>query len=147
MSSASLPLGYLEGMDRARIEDRLRTRLEEEGNRIACAWLFGSLARDEAREGSDVDVAVLLAGDPAPGVKGLELALQEDLAEVTGEAVQLVVANRAPVDLIHRVLRDGRLLVESDRSARIAFEVDRRRRFLDLLPVLEEYRRPGGGRG
>ncbi len=46
-----------------------------------------------------------------------------DLEERLGQAVDLVVLNRAPVDLIHRVLRDGILVYERDRSARIRFEV------------------------
>jgi len=52
-----------------------------------------------------------------------------------------VVLNDAPVDLVHRVLRDGRLVVERDRPARIRFEVRARREFLDLRPVLLHYRR------
>jgi uncharacterized protein len=42
------------------------------------------------------------------------------------------------------VLRDGRLVFESDRSARIRFEVERRNEYFDLLPVLREYRKPRG---
>ena len=49
--------------------------------------------------------------------------------------------NGAPVDLVHRILRDGRLLVERDRSARIAFEVRARNEYFDLLPMLRLYRR------
>ena len=52
-----------------------------------------------------------------------------------------MVLNRAPVDLIHRVLRDGILLKESDPSARIRFEVKARREYFDLLPILRRYRR------
>lgn len=138
-------MGYAGPVDRIDLETKLRQRLAREGARLACAWLFGSRARGEARPTSDVDVAVLLAAEPPSDLEGLELDLQEDLTEEVGLPVQLVVANRAPVDLVHRILRDGVLLTEADRSARIAFEVDRRRRFLDLLPVLEQYRRAGRG--
>jgi hypothetical protein len=51
-----------------------------------------------------------------------------------------VVVNQAPVDLVHRILRDGRLLCEHDRSKRVAFEVDARNRYFDLLPHLQRYR-------
>jgi hypothetical protein len=42
---------------------------------------------------------------------------------------------------VHRVLRDGVLLLDHDRSARIAFEVRSRNEYFDLLPILERYRR------
>ena len=55
--------------------------------------------------------------------------------------VQVVLLNDAPVDLVHRVLRDGELLLERDRAARIRFEVRARSLYFDLQPMLTEYRR------
>jgi hypothetical protein len=55
--------------------------------------------------------------------------------------VDLVVLNRAAVDLIHRVLRDGMLLLDRNPSARIRFEVRARSEYLELLPHLRRYRR------
>jgi hypothetical protein len=52
--------------------------------------------------------------------------------------------NRAPVDLRVRVLRDGRLLVDLDRSARIRFEVQTRNEAFDLEPILSRYRAAPG---
>jgi hypothetical protein len=52
-----------------------------------------------------------------------------------------VILNDASPDLVHRVLRDGLLAFESDRSARIRFEVHARNEYFDLLPVLNDYRR------
>ena len=54
-----------------------------------------------------------------------------------------MVLNRAPADLVHRILRDGILMLERDRNARIAFEVQRRNEYFDLLPILKRYRRTG----
>jgi len=66
----------------------------------------------------------------------------EGLLERTlGQTVQVVVLNNAPPDLIHRVLRDGRILVDRDRAARIRFEVRARNEYFDLLPTLNRYRR------
>jgi len=50
------------------------------------------------------------------------------------------VLNLAPVDLIHRVLRDGKLILEVDRSARVRFEVQKRNEFFDLQPIVRRYR-------
>jgi predicted nucleotidyltransferase len=108
---------------------------------VAAAWLFGSHARQTARAGSDVDVGVLFREDPPATLEGLHLDLQDDLAGALGCPVDLVVMNRAPADLVHRVLRDGVLLVETDRSRRVRFEVRKRAEYFDLLPILRQYRR------
>ena len=54
--------------------------------------------------------------------------------------MQIVVLNTAPVDLVHRVLRDGHLLLDRDRGRRIRFEVKARNEYFDLQPVLARYR-------
>lgn len=87
--------------------------------RIAAAWLFGSQARGTARQDSDVDVAVLYSDPPAWSSPGGPFDLEGDLERLTRRVVQVVVMNTAPVDLVHRVLRDGILLSEPDRSRRI----------------------------
>ncbi len=55
----------------------------------------------------------------------------------------MVALNDAPVDLVIRVLRDGKLLVDRDRSRRIQFEVRSRNEFWDLEPYLRLCRRMG----
>ena len=112
---------------------------------ISCVYLFGSRARGEAHPGSDTDVALLYVQDPPPGLRGLALDLADDLQKALRAPVDLVVLNRAPPDLIHRVLRDGILVCEYDRAARVRFEVDARRRYFDLLPYLREYRHTHSG--
>lgn len=126
-------------MDRGSIESKLRARLEADP-RILCAWLFGSVARATHNADSDIDLAVLTT---AGGVVD-PLLLEADLTQLLARRVQLVDVRTAPVDLVHRVLRDGILLLERDRSARVAFEVDARNRYFDMRPVLLEYRRPRG---
>ena len=108
---------------------------------FACAYLFGSFARGSQRSNSDVDVAVLLEEDPSSAAGAFRLDLADELDAALGRGVDLVVLNRAPVDLIHRVLRDGILVSENDRAARIRFEVRARNEYFDLLPYLREYRR------
>jgi hypothetical protein len=49
--------------------------------------------------------------------------------------------NTAPVSLVHRVLRDGVLVLDRAPSARIRFEVRARNEFFDLQPILARYRR------
>lgn len=107
---------------------------------VAAAYLFGSEARGTARPGSDVDVAVLFSVEPPKGLAGLALGLQGEIERHLRRPVDLVVLNRAPADLVHRVLHDGKILDQRDRSARIRFEVAKRNEYFDLLPFLRRYR-------
>src|SRR5262245_20663084 len=136
----------LETLNATATEERLQAFFAAEGERqgIAAAYLFGSLARGTANDRSDIDVAVLYEGDPPPGLAGLGVRLAGDLEILLGRSVDVVVLNRAPVDLVHRVLRDGHLLLDRNRSRRIAFEVRARDEYFDLLPHLRRYRRMEG---
>jgi predicted nucleotidyltransferase len=132
-------------MNAAAIEGQLREFLslnaEREG--IAAAYLFGSVARGTAGPRSDVDVGILYQEDPPLTLAGLGLRLEGDLESLLGKPVQVVILNRAPVDLTIRVLRDGKLLVDRDRTKRIDFEVKTRFDFWDLEPYLKLYRKMG----
>jgi predicted nucleotidyltransferase len=124
----------------AKLKDALAARPD-----VIVAYLFGSAARGEFRASSDVDVAILVEEPPLSPPKRLTLAsmgsgLQADLQEAVGRSVDLVTLNHASPDLIHRVLRDGVLLSERDRSARIRFEVEARNAYFDVLPFLNRYR-------
>ena len=134
----SISTRYNPAMDDAAIEHTLRVFFQTRAPEVSAAHLFGSVARGTSGTASDVDVAVLLARPPADGLDGLPLDLEGELERLLAVPVQVVVLNRTPADLIHRVLRDGKLLV--DRALRIAFEVRARNEFFDLKPVLDQYR-------
>lgn len=123
---------------------RLRTALDPHED-VIVAYLVGSAARGQLRPSSDVDVAVLLSDSPDHRSPGLTLAsmrpnLQGDLQEAVHRPVDLVILNHASPDFVHRVLRDGVVLIERDRSSRIRFEVRLRNDYFDVLPFLKRYR-------
>lgn len=124
----------------ANIEEGLRECLRSASSQVVCAYLFGSVARGEARAGSDVDVAVLYEKNPESRLDAGPLDLEGELERALGRPVQLVVLNRAPADLVHRVLRDGRIVLDRDRAARIRFEVAKRNEYFDLEPLRRLYR-------
>jgi hypothetical protein len=107
---------------------------------VVAVYLFGSMARGTAGLRSDVDVAALFERTPPHRLMGSRFDLEGELERVLGRRVDLVVLNDAAVDLRRRVLRDGRLLLDRDRSARIAFEVRTRNEAFDLEPVIARYR-------
>lgn len=109
---------------------------------IAAAYLFGSVARGTATASSDVDVGILLEHAPPRTLERIPADLQDRLTEALGRPVDLIILNDAAPDLIHRVLRDGALILDRVPALRIRFEVRARNEYFDLLPILEEYRRP-----
>jgi hypothetical protein len=123
------------------IEDQLREALSRAPAAVVCAYLFGSVARGEARPQSDIDVAVLFEKPPAPRLDAGPLDLEGALERALGRRVQVVVLNGSPADLVHRVLRDGRVVLDRDRAARIRFEVAKRNEYFDLEPLRRRYRR------
>jgi len=78
---------------------------------------------------------------PKPTLLDQPFELQARLESALSRPVDIVVMNTAPVDLVHRILRDGQLLHEADKGRRIAFEVQARNAYFDLLPILQRYRR------
>ena len=116
------------------LAELLALRVEEEG--IAAAWLFGSVVRGTARPDSDVDIGILYREDPPRTLAGIERVynLEQELTEVTDLPIQIVNLNHAPVDLIIRVLRDGKLLLGHDSLRRVDFEVRSRNEFWDFEP-------------
>jgi len=71
----------------------------------------------------------------------LPLDLESRITRLVGRPAQVIVLNTAPAGLIHRVLRDGVLVLDRAPSARIRFEVRARNEFFDLQPILARYRR------
>jgi predicted nucleotidyltransferase len=128
-------------MNLLQLEQRVTEELTSVDSRLVAAYLFGSVARGTDSSDSDVDVGILLRIAPSGDLNDLRFELEGNLERALGQRTQVVVLNNAPPDLLHRVLRDGRLLVERDRAARIRFEVRARNEYFDLLPILNRYRR------
>ena len=128
-------------LTREAILDTLRRALAATPDDVVAAYLYGSQARGSASELSDVDVAVLLARRPEPKLRGTARDLESTLEAALHRPVQVVVLNGAPSDLVHRVLRDGVILLDRDRPARLRFEVQARNEYFDMEPIRRLYRR------
>jgi len=129
-------------MDRAEVVTALEAFFARRED-VLVAYLFGSVARGEAGDASDVDVAVLRRDPPRGTLAALPLDLESELERLMGRTVQVVALELAPPDLVHRILRDGVLVCERDPSARIAFVVRARNEYWDVEPHLRRYRAAG----
>ncbi len=109
---------------------------------VAAAYLFGSQAEGRAAPRSDVDIAILLIGQPDPEqMWKRRLALWDALEQFTKRKLDLVILNQAPPLLQNQVLKHGRLLYEGDRAARVEFEVRAGKVYADLKPMQDFFGR------
>jgi predicted nucleotidyltransferase len=92
--------------------------------------LFGSVARGDAHDRSDVDLAV---GGNLDARDLLQLEL--DLERALGRPTQLVTVSRAAPALRARIFRDGIVLWERDRAARVRDHARAIVEYLDYQPV------------
>jgi predicted nucleotidyltransferase len=99
--------------------DVLRQRLALDGDLVA-VWLFGSVARGEARPDSDVDVA-FLARRSVPPLAVFDAA--QDLAVTLGRDVDLVDLSQALTVFRAQVVTSGRRLFAADTTAADTFEM------------------------
>ena len=106
---------------------------------VAAVWLFGSRARGDADDDSDADIALLLrAGAPVPSLH-TQGALANEFATTLGvDEIDIVVLDRAPLDLRGRVLTEGRVLWSRDEPRRVRFTVETLSRYFDILPTIRE---------
>lgn len=107
----------------------LRSALERDSG-LLLAYVFGSVGRGDAGEGSDVDVAVLAASELTLSERA---RLADDLSRAIGfqNAVDVIDLRSAPPLLAAEVVRDGLRLIERDVQVRFDFEMNAVRRFED----------------
>lgn len=106
---------------------------------LEALYLFGSTASGKRTPLSDVDIAVLLPDD-LPEERYLERRLEmiAELSDLLGtDAVDLVILNRAPPLLVHRVITRGKLVYARDDIKRARFEARAIQEYLDLKPLYE----------
>ena len=108
-------LAYIADMDKDQVIAIIRKHEDElRAAGVVRLSLFGSVARGEATEESDIDVVVQLEDDilrSGFGYFGAIGRLQERLAEITGR----------PVDVISEPIGRPRLTREIERDRQVAF--------------------------
>lgn len=97
---------------------------------IECAYLFGSRASGKARPDSDLDVAVVIDGDPIAALRAAGDALAEALGAL-GDRVDLVDLDRAGAAVAFSVIRHGVRVLDRQPSRRVRREAWIARRYDD----------------
>lgn len=111
----------------------------ENHKEILFAYLYGSVARGEAGKSSDVDIAIFIERNFKRHVF-YEIEIAREIEEYTGlKDVEVVVLNDKSLRFLNQVLRYGKLIFSRDEKARILFEMDVTKRYIDFKPYYEEY--------
>ena len=104
------------------------TALREAG--ASFAYLHGSRVTGAARDPSDIDLAAFFGTDPP---QAFEVLLPP--------AVDLLVLDRAPLELAGRIALMGQLVFEDDPAVRVRWEATTRKIYLDELPRIQRAHR------
>jgi uncharacterized protein len=106
---------------------------------VQVAYLFGSQAKGKAHAHSDLDVAVLLEGQPDGAMcTQRRLDVIGDLMSLLHtNDVDVVVLNQADLVLRHQVVAYGKLAYAREHSIAVEFRVRTLNLYMDFAPFLK----------
>jgi len=111
------------------------TRLEE----ISLVYLFGSHVEGQLGPMGDYDLGVVI--DRAADERQVQARLTHELARaLQTDRVDMVVLNRAPIELAYTVIAQGKVLYQRDVATRVEYEAQVLNRYGDYLPMLRAQR-------
>ncbi|GAB4578344.1 MAG: hypothetical protein Fur0022_10790 [Anaerolineales bacterium] len=117
--------------------DQIVTHLSKQPDVVA-AYLFGSVAREQANTMSDVDIAILFQqGLDEETALERQLAILLALETMADREVQVTVLNRVAPFFAFQVIKEGKRLYERDKAERVEFEVRVMKDYFDVQPMLE----------
>jgi len=105
--------------------------------KIKLFYIYGSYAKGNPTKLSDIDVAYL----PEKEINfDDEIKLIEKLEEIfEDEGIDIVNLKKAPLTLIHRILKEGKCLYAENLKIKIEFETKKENEYLDTFWMREEY--------
>lgn len=102
---------------------------------IVLVFLFGSFVRGDITSFSDLDIAIFFTGD----IDFYRVNdLREDISEMLGVEVDIVVLNNASPVIKMQVLKKGTLLINKDQRAYNEFFVNTVKEYDDLKRTRKE---------
>ena len=107
-------------------------------NRVLAAYLFGSYAKGNQTTESDIDIAILLSDAPKEMLE-YYLHFVNELSQVLGNEVDLIILNTAPPLLKHQTIKHGKLVYCRDEKTRIQFEARAQDEYLDFSRAMKRY--------
>ncbi len=116
------------------LQSKLSTILVQSSG-LCLAYLFGSQVEGRVGPMSDLDLAVLV--DLGVDRQRFQADLTHELVQaLESDRVDVVLLNRAPIELAYAVVAHGKIVYERDAATRVEYEADVLSRYADYLPVL-----------
>jgi len=108
------------------------TQYFNKSENVNTVYLFGSTAKNKDRKHSDVDIAVLFAGEMNT-IDRFEKKLQfaAELEDVLNRKVDVVDLESADPFFIHKIMEEKILIYDKNVERRVEFEVKSRKDFFD----------------
>ncbi len=111
---------------------------------IAAVYLFGSHAREQAREDSDIDMAFLLdekayKSDPFQTSSSAYI-IAADVGTRLGKNTDVAILNSSSIEMTYEIITTGICLYERDRERRFEYEAAARGMYFDFKPFIEQLR-------
>jgi len=125
-------------MKAQRLKDKLPEILTTH-KEISLIYLFGSRVDGHLGPMSDYDLGVLIDRDADE--RQVQVRLAHDLACALGtDRVDLLLLNRAPIELAYAIIAQGEILFQRDLATRVEYEAQVMSLYGDYLPVLRAQR-------
>ncbi|MEM5778447.1 MAG: nucleotidyltransferase domain-containing protein [Candidatus Aenigmatarchaeota archaeon] len=106
---------------------------------IVFGYLYGSVAKDQCKKDSDIDIGIFLKEDFKKDIN-YEIKLAMEIEEKTNlKNVEVVVLNNKNLRFVNQVLKYGKLIFSRDEKKRIAFETLMLKKYIDFKPHFIEY--------
>lgn len=127
-------------MDVDALQQRLHALLTQQSE-IALAYLFGSQISGHVGPQSDIDIGVLVDWTRDVDPTDLRTRLTHEIVGVLDtDAVDVILLNRAPIELAYSVIAQGCCLYSRHRAAQIDYEAYVLGQYGDYLPMLRAQR-------
>ena len=112
--------------------------LPQYGSDLIAVYLFGSSARGEVKPLSDIDLAILLADNLTDHKIETKMFI-EAMRIMETEEIDLITLNTAPLRIQYGVLRNKKVIYNSDTVKRIDFENRVIMEYLDFAPMRQMF--------
>jgi predicted nucleotidyltransferase len=121
-------------MDKELIKNSLNSIFESDIN-VVFALLFGSMAKNNMRYGSDIDIAIYFKAAPTLYEIGNLNRKIEEVVNYKADLIELNNLDKNNPVLAYAVIRDGILIFNEDESIFTEFKKSVLMRYLDFKPT------------